>query len=77
MDGCLLSNEKLTSITISPENPNFRYLDKEKKIIIGKSDPNNDIFDTIIVSCHDVSISIIPSTIKYIAPCAFEKCYNH
>lgn len=80
MQGCLdvyIYNCKgLTSISISPENPNFKYLDNEKKIIVGKTDPNNDIFDVIVRSCNDVSISVIPSHIKRIDYCAFSNCYN-
>ena len=38
----------LKTVTISPLNKHFKYLDQNNNIIVGKSDPKIDIFDTII-----------------------------
>lgn len=68
------STEKLKSIDLSPENPNFSYLDDNHKIIIGKSDPKNSIFDVLVFACRDIQTVIIPSFIKHICPSAFYQC---
>ena len=68
--------KKLKTVTISPSNNNFKYFDSNGQIIVGKSDTNKEIFDTIIFSTRDIEEATIPSYIKYIKPNAFEYCKN-
>lgn len=62
----------LTKITISPENKHFKYIDN--KIIVGKSNPSTDNFDTIFFARRDITSITIPSFIEYILPYSFENC---
>lgn len=64
----------LNEITISPNNPNLKYLDDNHKIILGKSDENIDKFDSIVFACRDIIEITIPSFIKTIKSFAFENC---
>ena len=73
-DGCLNFTSKLTEITISPKNKNYQKLNGQPKIIIGKSDKNSDIFDTIVFAMHDIEYAKVQKQIKYIKPHAFENC---
>lgn len=66
--------EKLTSITISPMNKCFSYY--ENKFIVGKADIHSECFDSLIFSRRDIKEATIPSFIKEIDSCAFEKCMN-
>ena len=52
------------------------YLDSNGQIIVGKSDTNKEIFDTIFFASRDIEQATIPSYIKYIKPNAFEYCKN-
>lgn len=62
----------LETIYLSEENPNFKYLDESKNIIIGKSNLNNDNYDTIVFGSRSVYEITIPSTIKRIECCQSE-----
>lgn len=75
-DECLAKTKKLKNITISPLNKNIKYLDDDNKIIVRKSDPKEDVFDTIIFANRDIERAIIPNHIKYIKNVSF-KNYKH
>lgn len=75
-DECLAKTKKLKNITISPLNKNIKYLDDDNKIIVRKSDPKEDVFDTIIFNNRDIERAIIPNHIKYIKNGSF-KNYKH
>ena len=79
LDGCINYESKLTRITIPPSNKNFGYLDEEHQIIVGKSDTNKDIFDTILFANRDIKQATIPCFIKYIKSYALNRCdqLNH
>lgn len=62
----------LSSIIVLPKNKNLSYFDS--KILIGKSDPNKDVFDSLIFARRDIYDIKIPSFIKYIKSCAFLDC---
>ena len=64
--------DKLTKITISPSNS--RFIMKENKILLGKSDENKDEFDTILYGYRDIKEISIPSNIKIISSYAFHNC---
>lgn len=49
-------------------------MDDDNKIIVGKSDPRSNVFDTIIFANRDIERAIIPKHIKYITKCSFEHC---
>ena len=61
-------------IEISPENNHFKYIDEEKKIIVGKSNILNNDFDTILFATNDIKKIFIPSNIKFINEGAFFAC---
>lgn len=65
---------QLTNLIISPQNKNFDYLDEEHKLVVGKSNNENDFFDVIVFSSRDVMQIIIPSFITRINSCAFSDC---
>lgn len=65
------SNLFLTNIIISSDNKNFTYLDEEHKIIIGKSNKNNDFFDVLVFASRDIKEAVIPPKIKHICSFAF------
>lgn len=60
---------KLLSISISPKNKNFVLIDD--KMVIGKSEPNIDGYDTLIFADRSIENAVIPSYIKYIEPYCF------
>ena len=76
-DGWYESAEKLKTVTVSPLNKNFKYLDDNKQVIIEKSDKNKEVFDTIIFANRDIKQVTIPNFIQYIKPKAFENCKLH
>ena len=49
-------------------------MDSNGQIIVGKSDKNKEIFDTIIFANRDIRQATITSCIKYIKKGAFENC---
>lgn len=73
-DGWCNYTSQLNSIIISDENKNFCYLYEDKKIILGKSNLDQDIFDIIIFGCRELSELIIPKYIKRIDSSAFSNC---
>lgn len=62
------------AVFISPENKNFKYLDKDEKLIISKSYLSKDTFDVLEFASRDITSAFIPSSIKYISPFCFERC---
>lgn len=49
-------------------------MDEKHQIIIEKSDPNKEIFDTIIFANRNIKRAIIPNYIKHIKSHSFEYC---
>lgn len=70
-DGWCKKAVYLNSIYLSPQNKNFKYLDDNQKIIVGKSNPNNEKYDVIYISTNDELEITIPSQIKEIRPYSF------
>ncbi|KAK8839721.1 hypothetical protein M9Y10_031426 [Tritrichomonas musculus] len=64
----------LKKIVISNENICFKYLDREKSIVIGKSDPNKNQYDSLIHANSEMKKIKIPSSIKFIKSFAFHLC---
>ncbi|KAK8895682.1 hypothetical protein M9Y10_013566 [Tritrichomonas musculus] len=64
----------LNKIIISPLNDRFIF--KENKYLLGKSDPNNDEFDILYFASRDIKEISIPSNIKIISSYAFSGCKN-
>ncbi|KAK8875535.1 hypothetical protein M9Y10_005702 [Tritrichomonas musculus] len=65
--------EKLDRIIISPSNDNFIF--KDDKYLLGKSDENQEEFDTLIFVRRNIETICIPSNIKIISSHAFHHCY--
>lgn len=73
-EGWCGNTSQLVHVTISKENKNVKFLDDEKKIIVGKSDKNNQNFDVILFASRDINEVFIPSSIKKIGKFAFSWC---
>lgn len=72
--GWCCQTQYLHQVLISPENKHYKYLDENHQIIIGKSEPQSDIFDVIIFASRNIEKVFIPSSIKYIDSYAFSYC---
>lgn len=72
-DWCEFAFE-LTNVKISPENQNFKFFDDKTKVIMGKSNKNEDLFDVIEFACRDITHFESPSYIKEIKNSAFADC---
>ena len=66
--------DNLRKIIISPSNGQFKFVDD--KYLIGKSDENNDEFDTLLFVPRNIEEFSIPSNIKIISSYAFHDCFN-
>ena len=65
----------MIKVDLSPENPNFTYLDSDHKIILGKSNLDSEFFDVLVFACRDINKKVtIPSYIKHICSGAFDQC---
>ena len=62
----------LNSLEVSPLNKNFQY--KNKKFLLGKSDPKSDNFDVLLFTNHNISAAFIHPYIKIISEYAFDHC---
>ena len=62
----------ISEILVSPENKYFQNYDKD--ILIGKSDPQNETFDTLYFVSRYVKQVAIPPFIKKINSFAFSNC---
>lgn len=59
---------------ISPLNQNFKFIRCEVPMIVGKSDPNIEDYDSLILVSREARKVTIPSFIKYIKSSAFSGC---
>lgn len=65
-------NPNLTDISVIPsENPFFTYYNDS--LLIGKSDPDEEIFDTIYLIRKNILSITVPSFIKYISSYSFSE----
>lgn len=75
-EGWCQNTPKLVDIKLSPENKEYKYLDNNRKMIIGKSNKNSKDFDILVFACRDITLAFIPSYIKRICSYCFENCNN-
>lgn len=73
-EGWCSSASYLQTVTISPKNRHFKYADKERKIVIGKSDKNSDVYDVLVFACRDIEHATIPDCITRVSSNAFMSC---
>lgn len=73
-DGWCKKTAFLQQIYVSPNNKNFKFLEKNEKVIIGKSNSKSEIFDVVYMSFGEVGEVTIPSEIREIKPYAFSSC---
>ncbi|KAK8898405.1 hypothetical protein M9Y10_000691 [Tritrichomonas musculus] len=73
-DGWCNSTECLVNVSISPENRNFMFLQDQNKVMVGKSNNEQDNFDVIKFACRDIKKVNIPNYIKRIDSFAFHEC---
>ncbi|KAK8837448.1 hypothetical protein M9Y10_036445 [Tritrichomonas musculus] len=64
--------DNLTDIFVSPLNKNFIFY--ENKFLLGKSDPNNDIYDILYFARRDIEFALIPSFVTKISNNSFMNC---
>lgn len=62
----------LTSISISPLNKNFTFIDSD--IILGKSQSTETNYNVLLFCRRDIESIIIPSFVKIIEPYSFQFC---
>ena len=72
--GWCYGTPQLNTIILSQVNMFYQYLDEKKQIIIGKSEPSSEIFDTLIFAARNIKKAIIPSFIKHISSYSFSGC---
>lgn len=53
----------ISNVILSPNNPHFKYADNEKRIIIGKSDINNEEYNELIYVNPKAKCLIIPENV--------------
>lgn len=75
-EGWCQNTPKLVDIKLSPENKEYKYLDNNRKMIIGKSNKNSKDFDILVFACRDITLAFIPSYIKRVCSYCFENCNN-
>ena len=73
-DGWCNYMDCLKSISIHPNNKNVKYLDNQNKIIVCKSDVNQDVFDVITFAALDIEKVVIPNYIRFLALGSFSDC---
>lgn len=69
---CFSSLKKLINVKIDDNNPYYKNYEADKRLILGKSDLNSDIFDVLLFVSRNIKHIIIPSFIKVIHNNAFE-----
>lgn len=67
---------KIIDVKLFSLNKNFKYLNEEQKLIIGKSNSKTDDFDILHFVPRNVEKVSIPSQIKRISSFAFSFCVN-
>lgn len=70
-DGWCCMTPNLHSIMISPNNRLLALQDDERKMLFGKSKSSLDVYDVLILACHDFRRAVIPSLIRTISSYAF------
>ena len=73
-DGWCNDLSDLVSVGLSSDNERFRYLDDDRKVIIGKSEKTSADFDAVVFACRDVEKVTIPSSVRLIDSHALSKC---
>ena len=68
-EGWCFVTSKLKKIIVSPSNDRFIF--KDDKYLLGKSDNKSDEFDTLFFVRRDISEVSLPSNIKIIGSCSF------
>ena len=66
--------KNLTKIIISPSNNKFIF--KDGKYLLSKSDEYKDEFDIFLFARRDINKISIPSNIKIISSGSFDNCQN-
>ena len=67
---------KKMNISITSPNNRFSYLDNEHKIILTKSNKDNDQFNSIFFVNRDIERLIIPPSIEYLCDNSLAYCMN-
>lgn len=67
----LFFTPRLKKVTIMPNNKLYKNYENDNRIVVGKSDINNDEYDSLIFVGRDVKTFVIPPSIKIISPQAF------
>lgn len=73
-EGWCDNTTKLTNVTIEAGNKHFSYYQNSKQIIVGKSDPKSDTFDSLVFVSRDIEQITIPDSIIYINSFSFSGC---
>ena len=71
-DGWCCSTQKLNEIKVDSNNPKYKMYDD--KLLIGKSNLEEEKYDVLVFCCRDVEKITIPNFIEIISPYAFDSC---
>lgn len=72
-EGWCSNMPQLYNVTIDPSNKYFKNNNGNVKIIIGRSDPNDEEFNNLVFVGRDIEHIDIPPNIKIISPFAFSQ----
>ncbi|KAK8896292.1 hypothetical protein M9Y10_014189 [Tritrichomonas musculus] len=75
-EGWCAFTSKFVHILISPQNRFFSHSNLNEKLIVGKSNLNNDFYDNLVFASRDIDYALIPSNIKNINHYSFHQCRN-
>ncbi|KAK8857664.1 hypothetical protein M9Y10_016071 [Tritrichomonas musculus] len=71
-EGWCIQTQKLAKINITQNNNNYMIYDN--KFVLGKSSPEKEKYDVLILAFRDITEAIIPDFIEVIGSYAFEGC---
>ena len=71
-DGWCCLTPKLNEIKVESNNPKYKMY--EDKLLIGKSNIDEEKYDVLVFCCRDVEEITIPNFIEIISPYAFDFC---
>ena len=69
---CKYTNS-LVTVNLVGSNKNFKYLDDDHNIIVGKTNHNSDDYDIIIFANRNIKHFKVPSSITRIGPYSFDR----
>ena len=73
-EGWFVDSLDLNNVVISPENKYFKYADKNRQIIVGRTNLVHENYEDLVFASRNIKHAKIPKYVKRIKPFAFESC---